>query len=250
MYSSPSYLWVITLIGMVGIPALTCLALYRGTVRADLGRRRAALVGVASVVLLGGWFTASGVIAGHGGYHTKLGQQPPWLPIAAVTTLVVLWAVSRIPLVARVLAAPGMLSRLELVHTFRVAGVAFVLMMAIGRLPVLFALPAGLGDMAVGIAAPFVARSLARGTGRRAAVWFNALGIADLVVALALGGLTGFQLVSVSPPAVAIGELPLALIPTAAVPLLLVLHIVSLRKLAEARRARAPITAGDVVTVG
>jgi hypothetical protein len=45
-------------------------------------------------------------------------------------------------------------SRLELPHTPRVAGVAFLLYMALGHLPALFALPAGLGDIAAGIAAP------------------------------------------------------------------------------------------------
>jgi hypothetical protein len=53
-----------------------------------------------------------------------------------------------------------MVSRLELPHTPRVAGVAFLLYMALGHLPALFALPAGLGDIAAGIAAPLVARKL------------------------------------------------------------------------------------------
>jgi hypothetical protein len=84
-------------------------------------------------------------------------------------------------------AAPGMLSCLELPHAPRVVGVAFLLYLALGRLPALFALPAGLGDIAAGIAAPLVALRLAQGTGRRAALWFNAFGLTDLVTALALG---------------------------------------------------------------
>ena len=70
-------------------------------------------------------------------------------------------------------------------HAFRVAGVSFLMMMALGHMPALFALPAGLGDIlpaglgdiAIGIEAPFIARRLARGTGHRAAIWFNVLGI-------------------------------------------------------------------------
>ena len=80
-----------------------------------------------------------------------------------------------------------MLSCLELPHAPRVVGVAFLLYLALGRLPALFALPAGLGDIAAGIAAPLVALRLAQGTGRRAALWFNAFGLTDLVTALALG---------------------------------------------------------------
>lgn len=231
MDNLPAYLWALTAVGMIGIPGLTCLVLYRGAKLAGLGHGRAVLVGAASAVLLGGWFTVSGVIAEHGWYLTKLGQQPPWLPIAVVGTLAALLAATRIPLVARALAAPGTLSRLQLPHTFRVAGAAFLITMALGHLPALFALPAGLGDIAIGIATPLIARSRARGSGRRVVMWFNVLGIADLVVALTLGSLTGFQLVTVTPSAEAITELPLALIPTAAVPLLIALHITSLRQL-------------------
>jgi hypothetical protein len=166
-----------------------------------------------------------------GGYHTQLGKQPPWLPITTVGVLVALLVAARIPVVARALAAPDMLSRLMLPHAFRVAGLAFLITMGLGYLPALFALPAGLGDIAVGIAAPSVARRLAQGTGYRRALWFNALGIVDLVVALSLGGLIGFQIIHVTPAGDALTQLPLALIPTAAVPLLLALHIVSVRQL-------------------
>jgi hypothetical protein len=144
--------------------------------------------------------------------------------------------------VARALAAPGLASRLEYPHLFRVEGVAFLIMMALGHLPALFALPAGLGDIAAGIAAPLVAYRLARGTGRRAARWHNAFGMTDLVVALTLGGLTGFQLLNVTPSAAPIFELPLALIVTAGVPLLLVLHITSMSALAKAPRTPLPVT--------
>lgn len=238
MYSPPVYVWLLILVGAVGILGLTSFALYRGAETARAGRRTAALLVAGTVLLFGSWYVTSGVIAEHGGYDLRLGQQPPWLPIAVLSTLVVLLALTRIPLVSRALAAPGTLGRIELAHTFRLVGVAFVIMMALGHLPAVFALPAGLGDMAVGAAAPFIAYRLAKGTGRRAAVWFNALGIVDLVVALTLGTLTGFQIIDVTTSIQAIGQLPLALIPTVGVPLLLTLHIVSLRQLVSPNRAR------------
>ena len=243
MYNPPDYLWAITIGGITAIPAVTCIVLYGGAQRAGLGRRRAALLGGGAAVLLGGWFTASAVIAGHGWYHARLGHGVPWLPVALAGFLGALLALRRIPAVARALTAPGMASRLELPHMFRVAeGAAFLLTMALGHLPPLFALPAGLGDIAAGIAAPLAARRLAQGTGRRAALWFNAFGITDLVVALTLGALTGFQLLNVTPSAAPLSELPLALIPTAAVPLLLALHITSVSALARARRTPLPAT--------
>ena len=66
----------------------------------------------------------------------------------------------------------------------------------------------------------------------------------DLVSALALGAVTGFQLINVTPSGAPISELPLALIPTAAVPLLFALHITSVRALARARRPAAGPRAG------
>jgi len=153
MYDPPAYLWAITIAGPTGIAAATCIVLYGGAKRAGLGRRRAALLAGAAAVLLGGWFTATALIADHGWYHTL-----PWYPVAAAGFLGALLALSRIPMVARTLTAPGMPSRLLLPHSFRVAEVAFLLYLALGHLPALFALPAGLGDIATGIAAPFVAR--------------------------------------------------------------------------------------------
>ncbi len=147
---------------------------------------------------------------------------------------------------ARALTAPGMPSRLLSPHSFRVAGVFFLFYLAFGHLPALFALPAGLGDIAAGIAAPLAARKLAQGTGRRATLWFNAFGITDLVVAGTLGALTGYQLLNVTPSAAPISELPLALVPTVTVPLLLALHVTSVITLARAPRP-APSVAGPLI---
>ena len=196
MWDPPAYLWAITIAGPTAVAAVTCVVLYGGAERAGLGRRRAALLAGAAAVLLGCWLTASAVIADHGWYRAL-----PWFPVAVAGFLGLLLALRRIPVVARALTAPGMASRLELPHTPRVAGVAFLLYMALGHLPALFALPAGLGDIAAGIAAPLVAYRLAQGTGRRAALWHNAFGMTDLVVALTLGALTGFQLLNVTPSA-------------------------------------------------
>jgi hypothetical protein len=235
MYDPPGYVWVITIAGVAAIAAATCVVLYGGAVRAGLGRRRAALLAEGAAVVFGGWFTASAVIAGHGWYHRPL-SQGPWMAIAVAGFLGMLLALSRIPVVARALAAPGMASRLLRPHLFRVEGVVFLLYLALGHLPALLALPAGVGDITTAIAAPLVARRLARGTGRRAALWFNAFGMTDLVVALILGALTGFGLLNIMPSGAPIGELPLVLVPTFGVPLLFALHITSLLTLARAPR--------------
>jgi hypothetical protein len=243
MYNPPVYLWVITIAGPAAVAALTCVVLYGGAVRVGLGRSRAALLAGAAAVLFGGWVTASAVIADHGWYRTL-----PWFPVAVAGYLVVLLALRRIPVVARALGAAGMVSRLELPHLPRVVGVVFLVYMALGHLPALFALPAGLGDIAAGIAAPLVMRKLARGTGRRAALWFNAFGLTDLSVALILGALTGFDLLNIDPSSAAITELPLALIPTATVPLFFALHITAVSALVRAPRTPLPVAAAITAT--
>src|ERR1700760_2056099 len=146
MYDPPGYLWVMTIAGIIAILAATCVVLYGGAMRAGLGRPRAGLLAGGAAAVLGGWFTASAVIADHGWYHTKLGHGVPWMPVAVVGFLGLLLALPRIPVVTRALRAPGMGARLELPHAFRAAdGAAFLIIMALGHLPALLALPAGLG---------------------------------------------------------------------------------------------------------
>jgi hypothetical protein len=243
MYDPPDYLWALTIAGIAAMLAATCVVLYGGAIRSGLGRPRAALLAGGAAVVLGGWCAASAVIAGHGWYHTKLGHGVPWMPVAVVGFLGLLLALGRIPLVARALAAPRMVSRLELPHTFRMLdGAAFLIIMGLGHLPALFALPAGIGDIAAGLAAPLAARGLARGAGRNAAPLFNAFGVTDLVVALTLGAVAAYQLIHVTPSGAPISELPLALVPTVGVPLLLAVHITSVSALVRDSRTPQPAT--------
>ena len=148
MYHPPGYVWAIVIAGMIAIPATTascCTAARCAPAWADARRAAAG----SAAVLLGGWFTASAVIADHGWYHTRLGHGVPWLPVATLGFFGTLLALRQIPVVARALTAPDTVNRLEYPHSFRVTtGVAFLLTMALGHLPALFALPAGLGDIA------------------------------------------------------------------------------------------------------
>ena len=234
MSSLPPLLSVITVVGVTGMLATTCVVLYGGAVKSGLGRGRSALLASVSAVLLGGWFALSAAIAAGGGYRAQLGHQIPWMPVVVVGFLVTLLALARAPVAARALGAADMRIRLLLPHTFRIAGgTVFLAAMALGQLPPLFALPAGLGDIAIGIAAPIVARKLARGTADQTVKRFTLLGITDLIVALVLGALVGFHLLPFIPPVPAISDLPIVLIPTVAVPLLLALHITTLLEAAQ-----------------
>lgn len=252
MYDLPSYIWALVLIGVIGIPATTCVVLYRGAIAAGFGRRTATAVTAVAAAVLGGWLVASGLLARADVYHQASGQAAPWFGVAVAGTLLGLLAGTRIPVVARILAAPGTAARLALPHTLRVVGVTFLIVMALGYLPAVFALPAGLGDIATGLAAPLVAVRLARGSGHARAVWFNLFGILDLVVALSIGFLAGlgpWRPFVVTPSTEPLSMLPLALVPTVAVPLSVALHIVSLRRLRTPARAEQD-RAGDLLPAG
>jgi hypothetical protein len=236
VYDLPIYVWALVLGGAIGIPAATSAVLYRGAIAAGLGRRAATAVTATTAAVLGGWLVVSGLLAGAGVYRQDPGETVPWFVVAVVGTLIALLLATRIPLVSQILSDPGTPARLPLPHSLRVVGVSFLIVMALGHLPAAFAMSAGLGDIAIGVAAPFVALQLARGTGRAGAVLFNALGMLDLVVAGTLGFLL-FRLIEVTPSTAPLFVLPLALIPTVAVPLALTLHIVSLRRLRTAAKA-------------
>jgi hypothetical protein len=243
MYELPGYVWVLVLAGVIGIPAATCAVLYRGAIVAGVGRRAATVVAAATAAGLGGWLVLSSLLAGAGVYSLDPGEVVPWLLVAFAATVIALLLATRIPLVSRILADPGMPARLALPHTLRVVGVLFLIVMAQGHLPAAFALPAGLGDIAIGVSAPFVARRLARDTGYTGAVRFNVLGILDLVVA----GVIGFLLLPSTAP---LTLLPLALIPTAAVPLAVALHIVSLLRLRTVVKSKENRSAHVIPTAG
>ncbi len=120
---------------------------------------------------------------------------------------------------------------LTIVQTWRIGGVTFLVLAAHGLLPAVFALPAGLGDFAIGLTAPFVALYLANAGRKNSFIAWHVLGMIDLVMAVSLGVLASPAPVGILSRGVTtdiMTTLPLSLIPTFFVPLLLILHIVSI----------------------
>jgi hypothetical protein len=121
---------------------------------------------------------------------------------------------------------------LTMVQSLRIAGFTFLVLYTYGILPGAFALPAGWGDIAIGVTAPLVAMKLTNSSQRTGFIVWQVLGVLDLVAAVSLG--TTARLISPEGIATsAMSELPLSLIPTFAVPLFLVLHLICI---AQARR--------------
>lgn len=135
---------------------------------------------------------------------------------------------------------------LTLVQSWRMAGLAFVALGAYGILPNVFALPAGYGDMAIGLTAPLAALVLSGAEHRRGFLLWQVLGMIDLVTAVSLGTLASV----IDPrgiPTSAMTVLPLSVIPAFAVPLLLMLHILCVAQ-ALGWRERATSPAGAPLT--
>src|SRR5207302_1535160 len=124
---------------------------------------------------------------------------------------------------------------LTFVHSWRIAGFTFLALYAAGLLPGVFALPAGWGDIAIGATAPLAALKLANFSRRRCFTFWQILGIFDLVIAVTLGTTARWISPNEATTAIMTG-LPMSLIPTFAVPLLIILHIICI---AQARRWKA-----------
>ena len=114
-------------------------------------------------------------------------------------------------------------------------GIVFLTSYAYGVLPGIFALPAGIGDVAIGLTAPFIVWMLVSKTRARLvvlAVW-NVLGLLDLVMAVSLGILTSRSSLGIlagTTTSAAVVAFPLSLIPTFLVPVDLILHLITLSR--------------------
>jgi len=231
-------------IGVIGNNVGTALTLYRGTLDNGGSRRQAIRIALLAAAGLAVWAGCSAVLAAAGDYVPLL---PPWQLITVLATMTTLLLISRLPAVRSALWGPKALRRLLWPQFVRVVGVAFIVAMFAGILPPLFALPAGIGDVAVGVAAIRAHQLTATANRFRTLMAVNVLGIVDLMTAFAIGALAGFGVIHVSPDTSAIGRLPFALILTVGVPIFLACHITSLKLLrqnmpstAAAAELRAP----------
>lgn len=119
-------------------------------------------------------------------------------------------------------------SLLIAVHTWRVLGVAFLWGMSQGILHPAFSIPAGVGDILIGVTAIPFAYFLRKGYSwsKYALVVWNVLGIADLVMAVSLGLITSTNFGTST-----MTTFPWILVPTIAVPSALTLHGITLYRL-------------------
>jgi hypothetical protein len=189
-------------------------------------------------VILVGWFLLV-LAAGFAGAFESGPSRPPLAVLVAVAGPPLIFAAAyRGSRRFRNFVLGIDLRLLTAVQSWRVVGVMFLAFYAFGLLPGLFAWPAGIGDAAVGLAAPFVLLAMLRrsATWRRQVLWLNIAGLLDFIGAVGTGALSSnssIGLVAHGTTHVSLGSLPLSLIPTFAVPLWTLFHIVSLLQLAR-----------------
>jgi hypothetical protein len=185
------------------------------------------------IVLLAAWLALIVTLGAAGAFVGRSGTPPIAIAIAVVAPLLLFFAPLRLSPSLRRWVLSLDLRVVAGIQAWRWAGFGFLALYAHHVLPAMFAIPAGLGDMAVGVTAPWIILGLLRQPdfpASRAFVRWNVLGIVDLVVAVSLGAL-GAMLpprilggISTAPMA----TLPLLLIPAFLVPIFIMLHAAAL----------------------
>jgi hypothetical protein len=189
------------------------------------------------------WLAAV-LLLGAAGVFVRPTQDPPIpvllgavLPLTGFLIALVAWPDFRLAMLS---IDPRVLTSMQ---AWRAAGLVFIALYAEGILPGRFAWPAGLGDMAVGLTAPWILAALLRNpnfVGSRTFVLWNLFGVLDLISAVTLGAISSGFVGPVAGHATTapMARLPLVLVPAFFVPLLMMIHVVSLL---QARQSGRPM---------
>ncbi len=237
---APVYVTYGLLGGDIAIILAVLFGIHLALVRSGWPARERASVLLWSSLILIAWFGAALTLSWLGFFRGAEDRIPTiqlgiFVPIAVGS--IALW---RSRTLRRILDAVPQ-SWLVGVQFYRVLGLTFLTLLAAGKLPAEFAVPAGVGDVLTGILALIIAVRYVPGSERsdRLVRSWNIFGILDLVVALATGFMTSpspVQLLSLDAPNELISAFPLVMVPVFAVPLAILLHTASLMKL---RRTKA-----------
>jgi hypothetical protein len=205
-------------------------------------------------VILALWFGLVSFLASQGGFVGKAGSPPVpiflgfAIPLAVFFAAYFGWSGFR----AFILGAD--LRLVTAIQGWRWGGLGFLTLYAHGVLPGLFAFPAGLGDMAIGVSAPWIVLNLIRSpsfaASRRYVIW-NIFGLVDFIVALSMGTLSSGAFpeitrlignVTTSP----MTQLPLILIPAYMVPFFSMCHFTALFQARQLARSGKYAPAKDL----
>jgi hypothetical protein len=195
---------------------------------ADMRSPAALVLGAAAL-----WLAAVFALSLGGGLEVPQGAPPLRVLAAASIPILVfaLWYGTSAAFRAWVLGLD--LRLVVMLQAWRVIGGVFLVLLALGMLPGLFAWPAGLGDVAVGLTAPLVALALWRRpevVASRGFLAWNLLGLLDFVVAVATGTLASGAVPGLVQGVTAgsMSAWPLSMIPGFLVPLFAILHLIAI----------------------
>ncbi|HWZ63236.1 MAG TPA: hypothetical protein VNX02_09460 [Steroidobacteraceae bacterium] len=195
-------------------------------------------------LVLSAWFLLVVSLGAAGAFVGRPGAPPLAMAAGVGAPLLVFFAWLRLSRSFREFILALDLRLIAGIQAWRWAGLGFLSLYAYRVLPAVFALPAGLGDMAIGFAAPWMILALVRQPGfaaSRAFIRWNVLGIFDLVVAVSIGALSA-ALSTGAPGEISsapMASLPLLVIPAFLVPIFLMLHSAALMQSREIVRTRA-----------
>jgi hypothetical protein len=229
--------------------AAVCAVVVAGIAYAARAQRRAAgrVAGAPYALAAAGvvaWGAVVLVLAHEGAFATTSDTTVPVIAFGIAIPVIVGVALLRNDAVRRAIDRIP-LHWLVGVQFYRVFGAVFLIAYARDEMPGEFALPAGIGDVLVGVAAVAVAYLVATHGAQRmrtTVLAWCALGIADLVVAVGTGFLSSpsiLQQLALDDPNSAITRYPYVLIPTFLVPVSIVLHVYVIQRLRAAATARA-----------
>lgn len=196
---------------------------------------------------LAAWFALVVLLGAHGAFVPAPGTPPLPIFIGFAVPIAVFFGVYRLSPVFRAFVLGLDLRLVTAIQGWRFAGLGLIALYTYGVLPGAFAWPAGLGDIAIGLSAPWVMQALQRRpqfAASKGFVAWNALGILDLLDAMGTGTASSLLAVGAVDGAttVPMAQLPLVLIPAFFVPIFFMLHVAALiqaRRLA--RTADGPI---------
>ena len=212
----------------VVIQALIMVGLWRALGRTDFSARTRPNIWLIIIAPLTAWLLLAEGLALSGVFESVGPLLPAAIILPVIIGLPLLLRWQRLGAVLDAMPARWLIG----LQVYRVFGSAFLVAWASGTLTGAFALPAGIGDVLVGLLALPIAVYVGRGQLAAGVAW-NLLGILDLVNAVTLDVVSSpgpLQLIVPDAPAT-VATYPLVLIPAFAVPSSILLHALSLRQL-------------------
>lgn len=196
---------------------------------------------IAGALVLAAWFGLTSAIAAAGGFSPAVTGNLALallalslaLPLAVGVTVGLTSSAIR-----RLISQSNIQSGVVAVHALRIIpGSAFVVMAAVGVLPAIFGVPAGLGDVVAGSVALLASRWFTSGRWGRVLIW-NVFGLLDFINAAVLGLATApgpLHALQTNPTSALLLAQPLVVVVTFMVPVYMLLHLVSVRYLVASR---------------